>query len=112
MEEINNVVAKSLDRYFQLLSHTGYVRPIQVDNLLVLSAIQYLVNNFGLFITDEDLQSMVNVLYCIGGDCIIQLPNVPSDNSLFHNIKRETTIRLTEKGSTRTSEDNLFRINS
>lgn len=71
-----NEVSNALNRYFSVLSHTGYMPYNRVNKLVVLSFIEELVNGpMSEFITDDDYKSIVSSVTCLQGSCIIPYPS-------------------------------------
>ena len=56
LNNYNNLVTESLNRYFKLLEYTGYVNNNQVYQLIMLDIISDIFNNYEEYITDEDMQ--------------------------------------------------------
>ena len=55
LNNYNNLVTESLNRYFKLLEYTGYVNNNQVYQLIMLDIIGDIFNNYKEYITDEDM---------------------------------------------------------
>ena len=55
LNNYNNLVTESLNRYFKLLEYTGYVNNNQVYQLIMLDIIGDIFNNYEEYITDEDM---------------------------------------------------------
>lgn len=71
-----------LERYFTSLEHRGYVRDSEVKKVLLLSAIQDIVEHFTGYITEDDYKALNNALYCIfGSSCLTPYPDLYSANS-------------------------------
>lgn len=117
MDEVSILWSESLIKYFQVITKTGYKNYKDVYKLIALSAINYIINEYGDYTmeysSDEDLRALHNALYCISGNCLIDYPRYLSEDTIFHKIDREKIFRTTEKEITRVSEDSLFRsVNS
>lgn len=73
--ELTNEVYDAINRYFSVLSHIGYQPYNQVDNLLIMSFIEEILNGpLSQFITEEDYISITNSLYCLYGTCMMPFP--------------------------------------
>lgn len=110
MEEIDNLLSKSLDKYFNILRTLGYTQQNNVDNLIILSGLSYILNTFQLYITEEDLRAIYQVLLCISGNCIIDYQTQPSCDSLIHQYTEDSLYRVSQDTVFRSSEDDIFRI--
>ena len=110
MENLNITLEHSLEKYFKVLSKIGYVSPKDVYNLLSLVIVTKLLKKYSVYVTDEDLRSMSMVLACISGSCLIEVPTIFSEDSIFHEVKRMLGIRITQDSTIRTTEDEIFRI--
>lgn len=110
MDELNTLLSNSLDNYFRVLSKKGFIGQAKVNNIIALCAITHLLDKYGEFITEDDIRTISNALYCISGNCLIDFPTYLSEDSIFHEIKGEIAARLTQDTTTRNSEDGLFRI--
>lgn len=108
---MENRVLKSIDKYFQSLTATGYRKQKDVDSLLVLLFInKFLTQGTSNFITDKDYQTIDRALYCLyGSNCLIPFPRYVNyrntlqakyDNSI-HRGTEDSVLRFTEDGSVR-----------
>lgn len=81
------VLFEALKRYFNQLTHTGYVSYNKVNKLLVLSIIYDVFEIFKCDITSEDYAIIEKALVCLyGSNCLIPYPkynNNPYVDSLF-----------------------------
>ena len=71
LNNYNNLVTESLNRYFKLLEYTGYVNNNQVYQLIMLDIIGDIFNNYKEYITDEDMQLFSSLLPCLTNNCLI-----------------------------------------
>lgn len=110
MEDINNLIATSIDKYYEILSTLGYKSYDDVYKLLVLIAIQQLLDNYTEFITEDDIKTFYRVISCISGNCIIDELELTNEDSFVHEIKTLLNLRITQCGMFRTSTDNILRI--
>lgn len=109
--DITKMTETALDRYFKSLHTLGYKSYNDVNKLLVLSLIQELLTSeFSYFITEEDYKSIVNALYCIIGNCMIDFPSYASWDSLIHEGSIDIIYRITEDSILRITEDSKIRV--
>ena len=71
LNNYNNLVTESLNRYFKLLEYTGYVNNNQVYQLIMLDIIGDIFDNYKEYITDEDMQLFSSLLPCLTNNCLI-----------------------------------------
>lgn len=103
--DLTNDVYNSVNKYFSLLSHTGYKPYTEVNNLLLYCFIEELLTGpMSFFVTEEDYKSIMNTLDCLYGTCMIPYPDYKNSvtapiNSMFDeyrvsdvNILRSTQI--------------------
>lgn len=110
MEDLNIILEHSLEKYFKVLSKTGYKSFKDVYKLLSLVIVTKLIEKYSEYITEEDLRSMSMAIACISGSCLIEAPTIFSEDSIFHEVKRILGIRITQDSMIRTTEDKIFRI--
>lgn len=73
--EFLNMVSSSLEKYFSLLSHTGYKSYNDVNKLLVLLFFEeMLCGPMSEFITKEDYKLIHSSIECLYGSCMIPYP--------------------------------------
>lgn len=73
--EFTHETSNALNRYFSILSKTGYKSYDKVYNLLVMVFIEeVLCGPMSEFITEEDYNIIHNSMNCIYGDCMIPFP--------------------------------------
>lgn len=104
-------VFDALCKYFKSLSLYGYKSYRDVQSLLVLIAIEEIMDGyFSNFVTEEDYKVLNNTLSCLyGTSCIIPYPEFKlKENSLstFNN----NPVRVSEDDLARISEDRLLRL--
>lgn len=110
MENINRMIAGAIDNYYKVLSKTGHVEDYKVENLIALNAINFMLENFSLYLTHKDMRDIAHALYCISGNCLIDFPVQLSEDSLFHEVDRVVNLRKSEDEIIRISENNIFRV--
>lgn len=100
----------SIEYYFSLLKHTGYIKDSQVLKLLVFSFItEMLYGPMAEYITEEDYNTITDALYCIYGSCMISYPDYKKAVSGI--IKRlPDEYRITEDNVLRETEDDVLRV--
>lgn len=106
-----NQLYDALNRYFNTLSNTGYVKQSSVEKLFVFSMIEELLcNDFRAYITESDYQYIVQALYCLyGSDCLLPYPDYyKNDNSriMYNGSTSELAYRVSklEEGLEETNE--------
>ena len=68
-----------LEKYFGHLKNYGHVKECDVKKVLLLTAIQDLVEHFTGYITEDDYKSLNKVLYCLfGNSCLMPYPDLYS----------------------------------
>lgn len=96
---------QAIKAYFNILRRTGYKKYSQVDDLLLLSAIEGMLNGpMAEFVTEEDFRSIDKALYCLyGKSCMIPYPSWKKAlKPLIKALPRE--IRITEDELLRCTE--------
>lgn len=76
-----------LEKYFTHLKNYGHVKECDVKKVLVLTAIQDIVEQFTGYITQDDYKALNNALYCLfGSSCLMPYPDLYSGNNdkVFH----------------------------
>lgn len=82
---MDNFIYNSLDKYFKALSNLGYINYNEVENLLILLALNDLKNLCDYNLTEEELKSVDNALYCLyGKSCFIPYPESDIFTSVFN----------------------------
>lgn len=111
MVDIDKLLSDSLQNYFETLPLTGYMPQSDVNRLLTLAAINFIINEFPERITNEDWVAISKAISCIADGCLIDFPSNYSCDRLFQDIGRGLDFRVTETlRTTRSSQDGLFRI--
>lgn len=111
--DLTNEVYNSINRYFSILSHTGYKSYNQVEQLLMAIFIEnILYGDMSQFVTEADYNSIMNALYCIyGNSCLIPFPDYKK--SVERVVpKLINKHRITESGRLRGTESPDLRAKS
>lgn len=114
LDYLTKEVAGAVDRYMAVLSHIGYKPYCAVDKLLVYSFIEEILSRFSSVVTEDDYNSMANVLNCLYGSCMIPFPYYventvePEETPLFYY----DYFRITEDDELRSTENNELRLKS
>lgn len=106
----------TLKNYYDLLSKTGYCSIEVAKKIIVLDFINSFVDNYSIYITEEDLRLLNKAIECCNKDCPIDYPII-SDN-ILRKIYKNTDFtldinamnRLTENNDLRVLEENNYRI--
>lgn len=115
MEEYNIELEETntLDKYFEVLKHTGYYNYKDVKKLIVLDFIRDILSDtYNMYITEEDYTSITDLLYCLfGSTCLIPYPVFIKNLAIIGDNNTGKYLRRTEHEETlRNTEDSLFRI--
>lgn len=105
MEDINIILSTAIDRYFESLGVLGFSSQANTDNLVVLSGISYIINNFQDNLTEDDIRALYKAVLCISGNCLIDYSKELSEDSLIHPINTNLKYRASEDTILRQSED-------
>ena len=110
MEDFNLITVDTLNKYFDILSKTGYVKNKEVNKVIILTFLSRLLNDFSEYITEEDYNDIIKSVYCLS-DCLIRLPkyNVFKDSIIHHKYNDGLILRLTEDNLNRFMENNMFK---
>ena len=110
MEDFNLITIDTLNKYFNLLSKTGYVKSKEVNKVIILTFLSRLLNDFYEYITEEDYNDIIKSIYCLS-DCLIRLPkyNVFKDSLIHHKYNDGLMLRITEDNLNRLMENNMFK---
>ena len=114
MEELNKLVADSLERYFTVLGSVGYVSEANTNKLILLQFIQEFLQEFQEYIAEEDYTKIESILQCLAGSsCLIPFKEYmlisQSNQGYIYNIP----VRITQCRVLRHVEDdgNLRLVN-
>ena len=112
MEELDKLVADSLERYFTVLESLGYVSDVNTNKLLLLQFIQEHLQQYKEYITEIDYTKIESILQCLAGSsCLIPFKeytmtaqpttnyifNVPvriTDESILRHVEADGDLRL------------------
>lgn len=112
LDYLTKEVAGAVDRYMSVLSHIGYKSYCAVGKLLVYSFIEEILDKFSSAVTEDDYNSMANVINCFYGSCMIPFPYY------IEKTKEEEEVplfyydyfRLSEDSKLRAAENNELRL--
>ena len=72
MEELDNLVSESLNRYFTVLESLGQISNADTNKLILLSFIQEFLGEYQGYITEEDYRVIDSIIQCLAGtSCLI-----------------------------------------
>lgn len=111
MYKLDSLLSESLNRYYDTLKYTGYVKYKNVYQLLVSSLIlDILEGEFGEIISEKDYKTMDNVLHCFyGSSCLIPYPTY-KQNMVISKEYMNDSHKLSEDGNIRISESGINRL--
>lgn len=111
MYKLNSLLSESLNRYYDVLKYTGYIKYQEVYKLLVSTFIlDILEGEFGGLISEEDYKAMDNVLHCFyGSSCLIPYPTY-KQNTVISKEYMDDTLMLSEDAILRFTEPNINRL--
>lgn len=110
MDELNTLIAESLDKYFKVLKRNGYKSYGDVFGLIALCAIHQILDAYSDFLTEEDMRYINHAMYCLSGNCLIDFPSYLSEDTIFHKDLIERVLRISEVEFFKNSEDSIYRI--
>lgn len=88
LDYLDSNLADTMDKYMAILSRVGYKSYCAVDKLLVYMFIEELLADFKDSVTEEDYNSMANVINCFYGSCLMPFPryvgNSESNTPIFY----------------------------
>ena len=110
MEDFNLITIDTLNKYFDILSKSGYVKSKEVNKVIILTFLSRLLNDFSEYITEENYNDIIKSVYCLS-DCLIRLPkyNVFKDSIIHHKYNDGLILRITEDNLNRFMENNMFK---
>lgn len=111
MYNINNLVSESLNRYFDTLKYSGYIKYKDVYKLVVSTFIlDILDGEFGDLISEEDYKAMDNVLHCFyGSSCLIPYPTY-KQNTVISKEYMSSIPFIDDASIMKFSEGNINRL--
>lgn len=107
---LNTVLSKSLDKYFQMLGKTGHSNSEDVYNLMIVSIIHNILTKYYNYIENDDFRSIYNIMDRAENSCFIGRILSPNDDDLFRGIERDLITRVTEEDVVRITEQGLLKI--
>lgn len=110
--ELTNKVYEAINKYFSVLSHTGYKSYNEVYKLLAFIFIEeMLYGPLSQFITEDDYNEIDKALDCIYGSCMIPYPDYKRTYDSVTN-KPNNEYRITESSIYRDTENLRLRVKS
>lgn len=107
MDQLNNIIVTSLNRYFKSLKTYGYVKYEHVNRLMLLIHISDLLEDFPFDITESDYRVFGEALYKLcGATCLIPYPKYLVETKLY---TYKFNLRGTEDLLLRSTESNVLR---
>lgn len=112
LKYLTKEVAGAVDRYMSILSHVGYKSYCAVNKLLVYLFIEEILTKFSTAVTEDDYNSMANVLNCLYGSCMIPFPYYVKSTSESEEVPLfyYDYFRLSEDNNFRATENNNLRL--
>lgn len=112
LKYLTKEVAGAIDRYMSILSHVGYKSYCAVDRLLVYSFIEEILTKFNTAVTEDDYNSMANVLNCLYGSCMIPFLYYMKSTSESEEVPLfyYDYFRMSEDNNLKTTENNNLRL--
>ena len=105
MESFDNVLAWSLNRYFVILEHTGYINDQMTFKLVLLSFIEEFLNKYQGYITEEDYAKVNKIVSCIADNsCLVPYGDFKKPAPILVNYIYNTPIRISETDFIRNTE--------
>ena len=103
MDDITEISAEAIDRYFNILSKTGYKKDSEVFKLIAVLFIEEIfIGSLGEYVTEEDLAYIDRLLYNLyGTSCLLALPTKLTNDTIDHKFIIQDIYRE--------SEDSVFR---
>ena len=97
MEELNKLVADSLERYFTVLGSVGYVSDINTNKLILLQFLQEFLQEYQGYITEADYTKIESILQCLAGSsCLIPFKEYMLISQPIETYIYSTPVRITE----------------
>lgn len=110
--ELTNEVYSSVNKYFSVLSHTGYKSYAEVDELLIFTFIEELLYGpLSQYITEQDYNIITDSLDCLYGSCMIPFPAYKKSITGITK-KLPNRYRVTESGVLRSIDTQNLRVKS
>ena len=97
MEELDKLVADSLDRYFTVLGSIGYVSETNTNKLLLLQFLQEFLQEYQGYITEADYTKIESILQCLAGSsCLIPFKEYMLISQPVESRIYSVPVRITE----------------
>lgn len=113
MDNLDEVVLNSFDRYFTHLQYFGQSKNTDKNSMLITMFInQILKGPMSAFVTNEDYNIMQNVLFCLSGNsCTVDYQTFKMQTSMFDNKNTNFFIKqLEDSSASKLTEDNVIRF--
>lgn len=107
--DLRALIAQALEAYYDDLKNTGSASIDQKYKLLLLTAIQTMLDNMYEYITDSDLRYIAMAVQCAMDGCLIDYPSHYTGDSVFHTFKEFIRLRMTETNEDRVTEQQYLR---
>ena len=106
MDKVTKVAVDSIRSYYNSLFTFGYSNYVNVDNLLILTFLEELLDyDSQQYIDEKDYNDIIRALYNLTGNaCNIDYPSYAA------YINQSTQIRADKSGNFRLSEQSIFRV--
>ena len=105
MESFDNILAQSLNRYFIILQHTGYINDQTTFKLVLLSFIEEFLNKYQGYITEEDYNKISRIVSCMADNsCLIPYGEYKKPSPILVNYVYNIPIRISETDFIRNTE--------
>lgn len=106
MDKVTKVAVDSIRSYYNSLFAFGYSNYVNVNNLLILTFLEELLDyDTQQYISEEDYNDIIRALYNLTGNaCNVDYPSYAA------YINQSTNIRIDESGNFRLSEQSIFRV--
>lgn len=109
MQTIDNMAYDAIESYYNVITKLGHKSGI--NRVLILVFLSWFMEVFAKYINESDYNTIVRVLYCISGDCLIHLPNFETfKDDIVHKNVTSSTLRIMEQFKFKDSGAALFRI--
>lgn len=111
METIDEITHSAIERYYNYLDNVGYISNEDTFRVLLLSYINHLVQDFFMYITEQDINTIYRVLNCLSKSCLIDPPDFSQVASILKdsNYGSQRELRVSENDIQRISEDDILR---
>ena len=97
MEELDKLVADSLDRYFTVLGSIGYVSETNTNKLILLQFLQEFLQEYQGYITEADYAKIEFILQCLAGNsCLIPFKEYMLISQPIESRIYSIPVRITE----------------